>query len=215
VDERRAIARLKRGDIGGLETLVRAYQVRAVRSAYLITRDTALAEDVVQSAFIRVWERIEQFDDTRPFSPWFMRIVANDATKAVTRTRRFAPLDPMTRDGDEREGGPPVWLADGADGPDALLERAETREEVWQALGKLSPVQREAVVLRYFLELGEAEVAGRQGVATGTVKWRLHAARERLGGVLSGLRTERGASGALEHIDQSAASHPKTKGTGT
>ena len=169
MDERRAIARLKRGDIGGLETLVRKYQVQAVRTAYLIARDSALAEDIVQSAFIRVWERIEQFDDTRPFGPWFLRIVANDATKSVTRSRRFIRFDPAGVDDGDGFGGSAAWLADGVAGPEELLERAESREELWQALGKLSPAQREAMVLRYFLELSEAEVAGRQQVATGTV----------------------------------------------
>jgi len=50
MEEQKAIARLKRGDIGGLEALVRKYQVQAVRTAYLITRDRALAEDIVQAA---------------------------------------------------------------------------------------------------------------------------------------------------------------------
>jgi hypothetical protein len=53
MEEQEAIARLKRGDIGGLEALVRKHQVQAVRTAYLITRDRALAEDIVQTAFLR------------------------------------------------------------------------------------------------------------------------------------------------------------------
>jgi DNA-directed RNA polymerase specialized sigma24 family protein len=53
MDERRAVERLKTGDIGGLEALVRSHQTRAVRAAYLILRDRALAEDVVQAAFVR------------------------------------------------------------------------------------------------------------------------------------------------------------------
>ncbi len=73
MDESRAIARLKRSDIAGLETLVRAYQLRAARTAYLIVRDRALAEDIVQSAFVRVFEHIDQFDARRPFGPWFLR----------------------------------------------------------------------------------------------------------------------------------------------
>ena len=85
MEEREAIARLNRGDIAGLETLVRQYQVQAVRTAYLITRDRALAEDIVQAAFLRVYERIGQFDTKRPFGPWFLRSVVNDAIKAATR----------------------------------------------------------------------------------------------------------------------------------
>jgi RNA polymerase sigma factor (sigma-70 family) len=74
-----AISRLKQGDLNGLETLVSRYQARAVHAAYLIVHDRPLAEDVVQMAFVKVAERIHQFDEQRPFSPWFFRIVVNDA----------------------------------------------------------------------------------------------------------------------------------------
>ncbi|MEO8609830.1 MAG: sigma factor [Chloroflexota bacterium] len=66
MNENQAIKRLKRGDINGLETLVRQHQVRAVRTAYLITQDRALAEDVVQAAFVRAYQHIDQFDVSRP-----------------------------------------------------------------------------------------------------------------------------------------------------
>ena len=56
MDERRSIERLKEGDPGGLEVLVKTHQVRAVRAAYLICRDRSLAEDVVQSAFVKAYE---------------------------------------------------------------------------------------------------------------------------------------------------------------
>ena len=92
MNEHQAIARLKRGDIDGLETLMQLHQVRAVRTAFLITRDRALAEDVVQAAFVRVYERIAQFDSNRVFEPWLLRIVTNDAVKAATRRERFVPL---------------------------------------------------------------------------------------------------------------------------
>lgn len=68
MDEHDVIARLKGGDIAGLELLVRRYQAEAIHAAYLIARDRALAEDLVQAAFLRVYERIAQFDATRrPF----------------------------------------------------------------------------------------------------------------------------------------------------
>ena len=92
MEEREAIARLKRGDIGGLEPLVRAHYVPVVRAAYLITRDHGLAEDIVQAAFVRAYERIGQFDAGRPFAPWFLRGVVNDATKLAARRARQVPL---------------------------------------------------------------------------------------------------------------------------
>src|SRR5204862_3115407 len=89
LDERTAISQMQRGDIRGLDALMLAYQVRAIRAAHLVTHDLPLAEDIVQSAFIRAFERIGQYDDSRPFGPWFLRSVINSATTAVSRRGRF------------------------------------------------------------------------------------------------------------------------------
>lgn len=65
MQEREAVEQLLCGDINGLEFLVRRHQVRAVRAAYLITHDLPLAQDVVQAAFIKAYERMDQFDPRR------------------------------------------------------------------------------------------------------------------------------------------------------
>jgi RNA polymerase sigma-70 factor (ECF subfamily) len=177
MEERQAIARLQRGDIGGLELLVRRYQVRAVRAAYLIVRDRHLAEDTVQAAFIRAYERIHQFDPARPFGPWFLRSVVNDAIKAAGRRERLVPLESLV---DDREDTLGDLLTDPDLGPEGLAEQGESREAIWAALGELSPAQRAVIVQRYYLDLSEAEMAGALDCPPGTVKWRLHAARTRL-----------------------------------
>jgi len=71
-------------------------------------------------------------------------------------------------------------LVDPSPGPADLAEAAETRQAIWSALGKLPPAQRAVIVLRYYLGLSEAEMADELACPPGTVKWRLHAARERL-----------------------------------
>jgi RNA polymerase sigma-70 factor (ECF subfamily) len=177
MEEQEAIARLKRGDIGGMEALVHKYQVQAVRTAYLITRDRALAEDIVQTAFLRAYERIGQFDAGRPFGPWFLRSVVNDAVKAAARRKRQVSLK-ASPEGEETSLAD--LLTDPAPGPDDLVEAAEIRRIVWNALGKLPPAQRAAIVLRYYLDLSGAEMADELACPPGTVKWRLHAARKRL-----------------------------------
>src|SRR5262249_4106702 len=92
MEEREAIQRLQRGDIGGLAVLVHRYQGRAVRAAYLVTHDLAVDEDIVQSALLKAYERIEQFDARRLFGPWFLTSVLNDAKKAAARRARLVPL---------------------------------------------------------------------------------------------------------------------------
>lgn len=168
MEEQEAVERLKRGDIGGLEALVRAHQVRAVRTATLITQDRALAEDIVQTAFLRAYERIGQFDAGRPFGPWFTRSVVNDAIKAARRRGRQVPL----------EHG--LTLADPTPGPAAQAESADVRDAVQAALVQLPPGQWAAIVLRYYLDYSEADMADALNVPPGTIKWRLHQARKKL-----------------------------------
>jgi RNA polymerase sigma-70 factor (ECF subfamily) len=134
MDEKQAITRLKHGDPNGLEALVRLYQLQALRAASLITGDCSVAEDIVQNAFLRAAERIGQFDAERPFGPWFLRIVVNDAIKAAQHQKRQVSLD-------DDERGEPFDLADPAPLPEELIETEETRQAVWRALGKLPPDQ--------------------------------------------------------------------------
>jgi len=176
MEEQRAILRLKRGDIGGLEPLVRRYQLRAVHTAALITRDRALAEDVVQTAFLRAYERIGQFDAGRPFGPWFLRSVVNDALKAVRRAHRQIPLQHLAgaAQGPTDRSAP---LADLDGMPLDLLGRAEEHEAIRAALAQLSPEHRAVIVQRYFLGLSEREMAEVLHTPAGTIKSRLNAAR--------------------------------------
>lgn len=178
--EQEAIQRLKRGDIGGLETLVQLYQVKAVRTAYLITRDADLAEDVVQDAFIRVYKSIHSFNSTRPFEPWFLRIVVHTALKAsqkMTWQVRFGD--------DEKKDDAFTQLASQMETVESQVDAIELQERLWKAMEKLSPRQRAVIVQRYFLEMSEKEMAAELDAAPGTIKWLLNAARERLRALLA------------------------------
>ena len=123
MDEEQAIQRLKRGDVGGLEILVHHYQVKAVRTAYLITRDAELAEDVVQEAFLKVCRAIRTFDATRPFEPWFLRSVVHASVKSAQKTARQTPQ------GSEWED---LLAAD--ESVEAQVELAEFQRQVWYAI---------------------------------------------------------------------------------
>ena len=88
MQEHDAIMLLKQGDIRGLESLVKTYQVKALRAAYLIVRDHDMADDVVQDSFLRAYERINQFDPSYSFGPWFYRIVINIAKRTAVQHNR-------------------------------------------------------------------------------------------------------------------------------
>lgn len=172
MNDRREMGRLRQGDISALGTLVNRYQTRALRAAYLVTHDLALAEDVVSEAFLRVFERADQFDPDRSFGPWFYRIVVNDAVKAVQRRDRTTTWEQteITRRRDTST----------STDPESTAVLNEERKAVRDALAQLTPSQRGAIVMRYFLELSEAEMVGRTGRSRGTVKRHLHDARARL-----------------------------------
>jgi RNA polymerase sigma-70 factor (ECF subfamily) len=178
MEEKQAIQRLKNGDIGGLEFLVACHQVKAVRTAYLITRDLGLAEDVVQDCFLHAFQSMRGFDATRPFEPWFMRSVVNAAVKVTQRSARQAGR------WDDADESALAELAASVESVEAQVESIEVQDQIWDAMQKLSPRQRAVIVQRYFLEMSEKEMAEQSSAAAGTVKWLLNAARERLRGLL-------------------------------
>jgi len=172
MDDTRAIRRLKHGDIGGLEILMEQYQVKAARAAFLITHDESVAQDVVQEMFIRICERIHQFDESRPFEPYLIRSVIHASLNAVRGSGKFTSLDD--------ESGEIENLLDRAASVESQVESTQLQHEILNALSKLSPRQRAVIVQRYYLEMSEQEMALALDAAPGTVKWLLNAARERL-----------------------------------
>ena len=177
MDDRIAISRLKQGDLTGLESLVNRYQVRAVHAAYLIVYDRALAEDVVRTAFLKVAERVHQFDEERPFAPWFFRIVANDALKGARKQKRLLSLEEQL---DEPTARLAQWLVDPSPQPERLVEEKETHEMILTAIQSLPPGQRVVVVMRYFLDMSEADMSVNMARPLSTIKWWLRDARKRL-----------------------------------
>ena len=183
MDEKIAITRLKRGDLKGLAFLVEHYQIQAVHTAYLITADRFLAEEIVQAVFLKLAGKIDQFDMQLSFRPWFFRIVVNDAIKATKRQSRYVPLDTLSE-------SVLNWLNGPSQRPEALTEARETREAVWNAIQSLSPEQRAVIVQRHFLEMNESEMVKELQRPPSTIKWWLYTARERLREILASYRAD-------------------------
>ena len=177
MEDRIAISRIKQGDLNGLEILVNRYQVRAVQAAYLILYDRALAEDVAQTAFVKVAERAHQFDEQRPFAPWFFRIVVNDAIKAAKKRKHSISLDEHLDDATAKLA---TQLIDPTLQPPQVVEARETRQTILKAIKSLTPEQRAVVAMRYFLDMSEADVSMKMDRPLSTIKWWLRDARRRL-----------------------------------
>lgn len=171
-DDSHAIQRLTEGDIGGLEVLVARYQAKAVRVAFLITQDEMLAEDVVQETFVRLYQRIRQFDPRRPFEPYLLRSVVNAALNTSRRAPQHHSLDgdPQTVE----------HLLVQAASVESEVEYRQLKQEILQALNRLEPRQRAVIVQRYYLGMSEKEIAATLDAPLGTVKWLLSVARGKL-----------------------------------
>ncbi|MGZ5292208.1 MAG: SigE family RNA polymerase sigma factor [Actinomycetota bacterium] len=154
----------ERGAAGRLDELYRAHAPDALRLAYLLTGDRALAEDLAQDAFVKVLARFHDLRNRDAFW-WYLRRTVVNLSNSHFRHRRV-----------ER-----TWLArqradDVAPPPTDLGERDRIR----RALMTLRPEQRAAIVLRYYEDLSEADTAEALGVAVGTVKSMVSRGMERL-----------------------------------
>ena len=162
-DEPQLIARVQRGDTQAYAALVRAYEQVAFRAAFLILRDPDEAADAAQEAIVRAYRALGSFKVDRPFRPWLLRIVTNQALNRLKFAARRAKMT-------ERYA-----QAVAMDSPiESNVEAREQNERVLQAVNRLSDDERALVSLRYFLELPEAEVAMALNIPLGTVKSRLH-----------------------------------------
>ena len=174
MNDKPAIQRLKKGDISGLDELVLAYQTKAIRTAFLITHDNSLAEDVVQETFLRIYQRIRYFDETRPFEPYLLRSVVHTALNLVKKTHKEIPLS------EEIDPGLVEDLIHKASNIEDQIEYIQLKQEIFAAMAKLSPRERAVIVERYYLGMSEKEMADQHTVAPGTVKWLLSTARHQM-----------------------------------
>jgi RNA polymerase sigma factor (sigma-70 family) len=127
-----------------------------VRLAYLTTGSRQVAEDLVQDCFIRVMAKLDPSD--RP-GAYLRRSVLNACYSWHRRARR------------EVGTGDPGEHADGSDGPPAFVAPGEGSDpELWDALDRLTPRRRTVLVMRFYLDMSEAEVAATLGCRAGTVK---------------------------------------------
>ncbi len=164
--DRLVLEHVAAGDHGEIEILYERYGAMAFALASRITGDAALAEDVVQDAFIGAWRNAGRYEKGRgSVKTWLLSIVHHRAIDAIRRRRATAELP-------EPDGGPtpePLTL------PDLWPEVAGRldRDTVVAALLTLSDVQREALELGYFGGLTQQEIADRTGTPLGTVKSRM------------------------------------------
>jgi len=174
-NEGEMIARLRRGDLDALGELYRELGPAMVSLARSLLRDRAEADDVVADCLIRVHEKAAGFRGERGLRTWVLRIVANRC-RDLLRRRRFDAGEPEAHDPIAHAG----LRVEPLEEWDHALDQEKALRALEQAIGRLPPEQREAVILRDRLGMSQEEVAVTLGIRVGAVKSRLFRARETL-----------------------------------
>jgi RNA polymerase sigma-70 factor (ECF subfamily) len=170
------IQRCQAGDRLAFEEIFSMYRDDVFRFSYLVVRDGSLAQDVVQEAFLKVFRSIEKFQFRSSFKSWLYRVAVNEAITILRRRKVKEDLEPMPDVSRERTAG----YAQRDWQPEEAAMESEERAVLRWAIGQLDPVHRSVVVLKYFHEFSDTEIGAVIGCPPGTVKSRLHRARELL-----------------------------------
>jgi len=156
------------GSSDAFTVLVDRYRAPLVRLAYRLTRDADEAKDIAQDAFLRAYNRLDDFQSDRPFARWLFVIARNASLDTIRRRRRaasFAGNDDLVPDDP---------------GPEELALRNDEASRVHAALGTLPTKYRDVLDLYYLRGLRYREIAVELEIPIGTVKTYISRAKRRL-----------------------------------
>ncbi|RDI75242.1 sigma70-ECF: RNA polymerase sigma factor, sigma-70 family [Gaiella occulta] len=167
------LRKARRGDERAFSIIVRAYERPVFNYVLRLVGDRALAEDLTQEVFLRVYQGLPGFSLRSSFTTWLFQVTKNrvlDELRALERRPRSAGcIDDM----------PPLEVID------APFERAETIHALWRAVEALSVDLKMALLLRDIVGLSYMEIAEALEVTLATVKWRIYKAREEVQAALA------------------------------
>jgi RNA polymerase sigma-70 factor, ECF subfamily len=180
---RRCIA----GDAGAWEEIVQRYQRRIYNICYRFAGSADDAQDLTQEVFIKMYRTLSTYDAERGgFMTWMTTITRNLLVDHFRKTKQDRMTDSLDAAPSEHEDALPLSerIEDKGAPPDARVRNREAGEAVHQALQKLSPELREAVILRDLQDMDYREIATVLKVPEGTVKSRINRGRVELARLL-------------------------------
>jgi RNA polymerase sigma-70 factor (ECF subfamily) len=163
------VERFKEGDREAFTELVIRYQRPIYNAAFWILRSADDASDVAQTVFLKIAERLDEYDGQYKFFSWIYRIAVNESLNVLRRHGREEPLDEDVEYPDPAD-----------DNPERKVSDFQLSERIKVALVRLSVNDRTVLTLRHFSELNYQEIAQVLELDEKTVKSRLHEARQRL-----------------------------------
>ena len=166
----RLVEAARRGDQSAYGELVQRYEQRLARVIYRFVRDLDLAEDLTQETFLKVFDRLDQFDTSRRFGPWLFRIGVNLTLDFLRRKKRRLRWALFTDRWKDRVPDPAV-----AD-PRRTLD---LQQEVHKVLQLIPEKYRTVLILRDLESFSTSEIAAVLCRKEATIRWRLAEARHR------------------------------------
>ena len=182
IDDRELAPLAAEGREGAYRELLSRYERPVFSLVYRMVRDRTLAEDLAQEAFVRAFNAIDTYDPSYKFSSWIFKI-ANNHTIDHLRKRK---LDTVSIHGSphagstEEEERTSITLESTEEDPESYVESRELGSQIEEAIGRLRPDYRTAVLLRHVEGHSYDEIAEIMEVPLGTVKTYLHRARGEL-----------------------------------
>jgi RNA polymerase sigma-70 factor (ECF subfamily) len=178
--EAEIIEACKRGDREAFRDLFEAHKDRVYTIAFHYGGDEAMAHDVTQQVFLKLFTSINQFHEDSQFTTWLYRIVANACTDEHRKRRRFVPFSPEIE----------VRTMVGKSVQEESYHRRQVADSVRSAIGELTPKLRLPILLKYVEGLSYDEIAESLGISIGTVSSRLNRGHKMLARKLGHLRGE-------------------------
>jgi RNA polymerase sigma-70 factor (ECF subfamily) len=175
MDEQTLLACARQKDDQAFLRLVELYQRPVYNLCYRMLGDAQEAEDAAQETFLRAYHHLDRYDSCRPFASWLLSIAAHHCIDILRRRRSLSFLEASIED-DELSLPPDPFQPD----PQLVAERNEQHRLLQRLLLRLSPLDRAIIILRYWHELPEAEIARNLNLTVTVVKVRLHRARRHL-----------------------------------
>ena len=181
----------QRGDMAAFEELVARHRDKIYARAFSMMRNEDEAVDLSQEAWVKGWQRLQQFQGEASFVTWMTRVVINLCLDALRKQKRLKTesIEHL----DDESGGVERQMPTVVVNPTEGLERKELRQRIDHAMSQLSQAHRTVLVLHEFEGLEYKEVAKRMDCSIGTIMSRLFYARRRLAALLMDVRQERRA----------------------
>jgi RNA polymerase sigma-70 factor, ECF subfamily len=173
------VDRAKKGDTAAFEQLVRQYERQIFRVAQHITQNREDAEDITQDAFLKAYEKLEQFQGNSKFSTWLVRIAVNESLMRLRR-RKTSKTVSMDQDVQTEEGSIPRDFAEWRPNPEQIYGQNELGDILRKTIQGLPPGFRTVFTLRDIENLSTEETAEALGLSVPAVKSRLLRARLQL-----------------------------------